>query len=222
MNSSLLFLFAFFSLSFFQVGFFFEPESPNSSEKLTYGKEYFPLKNNLKFIYDSNIGTTEAEIKTEGKSFTLNINAGSLTYKQTLMSNEKGIYMTRVCSKAYFFGKTITYSKPLLRLPLPITLGSTWQWIGYEIDDGDSTRLVVNGSIIGIESINTKVGKFDCIKVVLKMTSGNETSYETEWLAPEIGIVKSEAKISGSGISGLIQKLMGLSEIKFLLARIKD
>lgn len=189
-----------------------------------YGFEYFPLKTNVYYKYDSNAGATEAEVSPEGDELVLTFNAGSLKYEQQFFIGEKGIYLTRTQSKAMiFFGTTVTYPEPVLRLPLPLKVGETWLWEGLEIAGGDTGKLTISGEALAEESVQTPMGSLNCLKIKLRIESehGSKNTV-TEWLAPGIGIVKFHADMEGSGITGFLQDLFGLEEITFDLTEIED
>jgi|GEM_PF-2477727 len=193
------------------------------SQSEVFGEEYFPLKEKSEFVFDSNIGSTKAAVYKEGSSMVFKYESGPITYNQSLSKAANGIYLTKVTSKALLWGSSVTYNKPVLRLPLPLRIGNKWSWHGYEIDNGDTTALSLYGFAQAVETIKTKAGQFRCLKVMIKIISGKgETSTEAEWLAPGIGIVRSMAKIDGgSGVTALIRRMMGLQEIKFSLSEIK-
>ena len=193
---------------------------PEAAE--TFGAEYFPLKKNSSFVFESNVGQTKANVKAEGNQMVFTYEAGPITYRQNLMLEPNGIYLKKVYSKALFFSNTVTYSKPVLRLPLPLKPGDNWRWDGCEIVDGDSSKITLLGSVKGVENIRTKAGAFRCLKIELKIISAKgSTNTETEWLAPNVGIVRLKANIQGDGITGVIRRLMGLNEIVFSLTEIK-
>jgi hypothetical protein len=216
-----------FLCSIFLIIIFNAPIKPqntqtNSGFTETFNDEYFPLKDKTSFIFDSNLGSTKANIYTEGKQMAFEYEAGGITYKQNLYKDAKGIYLTKVYSKAMFFSSTVTYDKPLLRIPLPLKIGDTWKWEGNEIINGEYSKLNVFGKALAVETIKTKAGEFRCLKVMLKIISAKgKTNTEVEWLAPNIGIVRVFAKIQGEGITGTIQNILGLDELKFSIAEIK-
>lgn len=197
------------------------PGIKDSPKEEVFGFEYFPLRNATSFLFESNIGVTKAVVYNEGNEMVFAYDAGNISYKQNLIRQANGIYLTKVQSKAYFFGSCVTYNKPVLRLPLPIKLYDTWTWEGYEIVDGDSSKITLKGKALGVEIIKTKAGEFRCLKVLINIISAKgSTNSEIEWLAPDIGIVRVKAKIEGGGISGMLQKLLGLDEIKFSINQI--
>lgn len=198
-------------------------EYPPVDEDKSYGSEYFPLKKNVLYKFDSNLGETTGKITNKGNIYTFAYEASNMSYKQSMISNAKGVYLVRTESKAFMFENIITYSKPLLRVPFPLEIGKTWNWQGYEVNDGDSVALSVKGQVLREETVETKMGKLKCVAVALEINS-EKGSYAkmTEWLAPNIGIVKLEAKVKGGGITGFLQRMMGLDEIYFHLTEIKE
>lgn len=188
-----------------------------------YGSEYFPLKKNVEYKFDSNLGETTGKISNKGNIYTFSYETSSMTYKQSMISNSKGVYLVRTESKAFMFENVITYNKPLLRVPFPLEIGKTWDWRGYEIKGDDSVSLIVKGQVLREELIETKMGKLNCVAVALEINSENGSYAKmTEWLAPNIGIVKLQAKVKGGGITGFLQRMMGFDEIYFHLTEIKD
>ena len=186
-------------------------------ETKSFGFEYFPLKMNVIYNYDSNAGDTEAEVNEENEELVLTYDAGSITYEQQFFKGVDGIYLTRTETSAFlFFGSKVTYPEPVLRLPLPLEVGKTWEWEGLETAGGDTGKLTIKGEALGEEVIETPMGKINCLKVTMRVESeiGSRNTV-TEWLAPGIGVVKFHADLEGSGITGFLQSLMGLDEITF-------
>jgi len=196
----------------------------NQTEKI-FNKEYFPLKNNSSSKLKSNLGSIEGTVVFNGKEFIMTYKSSSITYQQNFIINDKGVFVTRTENKAFMFGSVYTYSKPLLRIPFPVKQGQTWEWSGYEFEDGDNDnkrKIFLKGLCLGEEQIIAGKTKYNCIKIQIEIFSEDGSVNKlTEWLAPNIGIVKETAKIQGNGISGLIQKFMGLNEIYFELLSYK-
>ena len=189
-----------------------------------FGFDYFPLKTNISYQYDSNAGKTEAEVVPEGDELVLAYQAGSIKYEQKFFKGDKGIYLTRTESGAFlFFGTTVTYPEPVLRLPLPVEIGQTWHWQGLEIADGDTGALSIEGEALAEEVLQTPLGELNCLKIRLRVESENGSKNTvTEWLAPGVGVVKFHAALEGRGITGFIQDLFGLDEITFDLTEFEE
>jgi hypothetical protein len=188
----------------------------------SFGFEYFPLKKDMAYTYDSNAGETEAEVSSAKNELVLTYNAGSITYEQQFFIGEKGIYLTRTETSAFlFFGSKVTYPEPVLRLPLPLETGATWRWVGLEVAGGDTGKLTITGQALGEEKVETPIGIYTCLKIQMLVESemGSRNTV-TEWLAPNIGVIKFHAQLEGSGITGFLQDLMGLDEITFDLTGI--
>jgi hypothetical protein len=182
-----------------------------------YGFEYFPLNTEVSYLYDSNAGKTESGVVLKGDELVLTYDAGKISYEQQFFKGEKGIYLTRTHSSALlFFGKTVTYPEPVLRLPLPLQIGDKWYWEGFEIVDGDTGSLTIKGKALAEEKVSTLVGEFNCLKIQLKVESeqGSKNTV-TEWLAPGIGVVKFHAALEGTGLTTFLQDIFGLDELTF-------
>jgi hypothetical protein len=188
-----------------------------------FGFEYFPLNTDVSYFYDSNAGDTEAGVDPSGEQLVLTYDAGKISYEQQFFKGEDGIYLTRTESSALiFFGTTVTYPEPVLRLPLPLQVGKKWTWEGFEIADGDTGTLTISGEAIAEEVVKTPVGEFNCIKIQLRIESehGSKNTI-TEWLAPEIGVVKFHAAIEGTGLAAFLQYIFGLDELTFDLTGVE-
>jgi len=182
-----------------------------------YGFEYFPLNTEISYVYDSNAGETESGVVPSGEELVLTFDAGKISYEQQFFKGEDGIYLTRTESSALlFFGTTVTYPEPVLRLPLPLKVGKKWTWEGFEIADGDTGSLTIRGEALAEEKVKTPLGEFDCLKIQLKVESehGSKNTV-TEWLAPGIGVVKFHAALEGTGLTAFLQDIFGLDELTF-------
>jgi len=189
-----------------------------------FGFEYFPLKTDVSYLYDSNAGETEAGVNPNGEEFILTFDAGKISYEQQFFKGDNGIYLTRTESSAFlFFGTKVTYPEPVLRLPLPIQIGEEWKWEGFEIANGDTGTLTIKGEALGEEVVKTPVGEYNCLKIQLKIESehGSKNTV-TEWLAPDIGVVKFHAALEGTGLTAFLQDIFGLDELTFDLTGVAE
>ena len=189
-----------------------------------FGSDYFPLTDRYSFSFDSNAGETSATFQRKDKGVAVTYDAPNFSYKQTLFKTEKGIFLTRTQTHAFlFFGKDISYPEPVLRIPFPLKAGERWHWEGPEVESEDTTRLTISGKAVGEETVVTKGGTFKCLRITLQISSENGSKNTVnEWFAPGLGLVKSRAKLEGSGITYILQKMMGLDEITFELESYKD
>lgn len=188
-----------------------------ANEVKQFGFEYFPLSMDISYLYDSNAGETESAVSPNGDEFVLSFDAGKISYEQQFFKGEDGIYLTRTESSALiFFGTTVTYPEPVLRLPLPLQIGKKWKWEGFEIADGDTGKLTIEGEALAEEVITTTIGPFSCLKIQLMIESehGSKNTV-TEWLAPGIGVVKFHALLEGTGLTAFLQDIFGLDELTF-------
>ena len=198
-------------------------KNTTEQEKI-FGAEYFPLTANMGFKFKSNAGETIAKVEQDNRGVAITYDAPNFTYKQNLFKTDKGVYLTRTETSAFlFFGKDISYPEPVLRIPFPLKAGDSWQWEGLETEDEDTTRLTISGKALGEEIIETSGGKFSCLRIELEVSSENGSQNKVnEWFAPGIGLVKSHAIMEGSGITYILQKMLGLNEITFELEAYGD
>jgi hypothetical protein len=141
---------------------------------------------------------------------------------------DNGVYVTETYQylKIFLFIKkeaTFTYNKPLLRFPLPLKPGVTWGWQGKEYSDGNTTEVTVSGKAICRESVITKAGTFDAIKIESVIeSSSNSKNTVTEWYAENIGLIKAKIIIEGGGLMGTLRDFLGYGTIEFELKEIKQ
>ena len=213
--SFLLGLLIFSNTVFAQLALKYVSENIVNSSKI-FGSEYFPLNSDSVIIFDSNVGETTSTIEKEENEYVINYESSTMTYRQNIIRNNEGIFITKIENKFLLFGDEITYSEPLLRLPANAQIGDTWFWEGYEINDGDSAKIFVEGKIVSEEEVKTAGGSFLALKTFTKINFDDGSTDELyEWFAPEIGIVKIRAKVGGNGFTGTIQDILGLDELYF-------
>ncbi len=215
----LLFLLAIASLLSAQTQIGLASKLDISNLQNVYSKEYYPLGNGDGRIYDSPVGEAEMEVEKVDTGYSINYSGLGVDYTQTLRYQGDSLYITKTQNEVFFFGTTITYGEPMLKIPFPLTDSSKWSWQGDQIIDEDTTTIILSGSVAGMDSVQTEIGSYNCLKLYFEINSGQYTDRVTEWLAPGIGIVKSEAIIDGGGFTGFLQNLLGLDKIVFKLLK---
>ena len=186
------------------------------------GLESFPLKDGLRWKYDSNLGEVVSWVELTGKKCTLISRAPHLRIKQHLLLSKEGVLMTGGESKIYFITTRRVYQPPLLRFPIPLAAGRSWSWQGKEIVNGKPMDCKMEGVMAGRETIRVPAGEFRCRKVKVTTVSDDGTSSSTQWLAPGVGVVKAEIKIDVGGLTGFLLRLLGLDEFRLELKEISS
>lgn len=181
------------------------------------GLDHFPLKNGLRWKYDSNLGEVVSWMVLTGKRCTLISRAPHLKIKQELLLSKEGVLMTGGESKIYFFTTRRVYRPPLLRFPIPLAVGRSWSWQGKEIVNGKPMNCKMDGVMEGRETIRVPAGEFHCLKVKVTTVSDDGTSSSTQWLAPGVGVVKAVIEIDAGGLTGFLMRLLGLDEFRLEL-----
>ncbi len=188
---------------------------------------YFPANNNIALVYTSSFGESITRYFQDGE-FTISSSLGDkFRYKQTLKIKDNGVYIygTYEFLKIFLFIKkeaAFTYEKPLLMFPLPLVPGMDWKWEGDEYSNGDTNRVKVSGKVLNEESIVTKAGKFETIKVesIVESSAGTK-NIVTEWYAKGIGLIKAKIIIQGGGMMGFLRDILGYGTITFELKEIR-
>lgn len=188
---------------------------------------YFPVNNNKTLVYESSFGESFTRYFMEDESTISSSEADNFKYKQTLIIKEDGVYTKETYQylKIFLFIKkegTFTYSKPLLRFPLPLLPGSKWSIEGDEYSDGEINKVKVTGKASDKEFITTKGGRFEAIKIESIIEgSSNSKNRVTEWYAEGIGLIKAKIVIEGGGVMGVLRDILGYGTIEFELKEIR-
>jgi hypothetical protein len=188
---------------------------------------YFPVNSGLTLVYQSSFGESFTNY-IQNDSFTISSSkADKFKYRQTMVIKDNGVYAVETYQylKILLFIKkeaTITYNKPLLRFPLPLSPGMKWEWKGNEYSDGNLSYLTVNGQALCKETVITKAGTFNAIKIeTIIESSSNGKNIATEWYAEGIGLIKAKIIIEGGGIMGTLRDFLGYGTIEFELKEIR-
>jgi len=183
-----------------------------------YGAEYFPFNENVQLIFDSNVGETSKIVEIKDTLFRVTNISSKFVYTQSFMRRNDDIYLVRtdqnISTFLYSTEINITYSHPVLQLPLPLKIGDKWNWTGYQVKNNDTTSISITGEALGVEVVETPAGKFETIKIKLFFdeVDGEKTTLY-QWLAPNLGAVKTKVIIEGSGILQFAMSLLGYDEI---------
>lgn len=189
---------------------------------------YYPLDKSKDLLYKSNFGDLKLSIEKKGEIYITEMKFDDLIYRQNLVVKGDGIYVEETYQKIkllLFVNKEskFTYSEPLPRFKYPLTQGQTWEWSGTEFNDDEKNSLEVKSAIIGIEQVKISAGDFDAMKVITEIKSSSGTKNKvTEWLAKDIGIIKSEIEINGGGLMGFVRDLLGYGKLSFELLETKN
>ena len=189
---------------------------------------YFPVNNSIELVYKSSFGECITTYTQDGGLTISSSEADDFEYRQAMSIKEDGIYVTETYQflKIFLFIKkeaTITYEKPLLRFPLPLLPGTEWNWEGEEYSDGEKYNVHITGKVLGNESVITKAGKFEAIKLVTIIESSSESKNKvTEWYTEGVGLIKAKIIIEGGGFMGFIGDILGYGTIEFELEEIKN
>ncbi|MCW8810098.1 MAG: hypothetical protein OQK52_10520 [Ignavibacteriaceae bacterium] len=192
------------------------------------GLEYFSVDPSQKLIYDSNFGEALSIIEKKGNDYILDMRNDDFFFIQTVQVINDTVYITKLDENVDVFlfisaGVEVSYERPSIRFPFPLTVNDSWQWTGVELIDGENPDTInISGKVLGNEIVSTEAGDFDCVKFQIdinKKKSGPHTKFY-EWRTPEIGLVKLEAYIDSKGFIGTIMDLLGYDEMNFILKKV--
>jgi len=188
---------------------------------------YIPVNNGFTLVYQSSFGESVTNYFQNGEFSISSSVSDKFKYIQTMVIKDNGVYVTETYQylKIFLFIKkeaTFTYDKPLLRFPLPLKPGLTWGWQGKEYSDGNTATVTVSGKAICQESVITKAGTFNAIKIESVIeSSSNSKNTVTEWYVENIGLIKAKIIIEGGGLMGTLRDFLGYGTIEFELKEIR-
>ena len=193
---------------------------------INYGIEYFPFNKNIELLFESNVGETVKSVKKIDSTFQVTNISDKFIYTQTFLKNDEGIYLIKteqnISTFLYSTDIVVTYSKPVLQLPIPLKIGDTWNWSGFQIKNGDTSSISISGVALREEDIDIPVGKFSTlhIKLFFDEVDGEKTTLD-QWLAPNLGAVKTKVIIEGKGVIQFAMSILGYDEIDSELEEIR-
>jgi hypothetical protein len=202
--------------------------SLNKEKTPVISNSYFPTNNSTELIYESSFGECITTYTQDGGLTISSSEADDFEYKQSLIIKEDGIYVTETYQylKVFLFIKkeaTSTYERPLLRFPLPLLPGAEWKWDGEEYSDDEKYNVNISGKVLGNETVITKAGKFETIKLETIVESSSDTkNIVTEWYTQGVGLIKAKIIVEGGGFMGFMRDLLGYGTIEFELEEIKN
>lgn len=202
---------------------------PHSAESTAIrSNPYFPTNNGTVLVFESSFGESTTTYSLDGEYTISSSESDRFKYRQKLIVTEDGIYAKETYQyfKIFLFVKqeaTLTYGKPLLRFPLPLSPGVTWKWEGEECSNGDTNRVKVSGKALENEFVETKAGRFEAIKIetLVEGVSTSKRNRVTEWYAKGVGLVKIKIEIDGGGVMGILRDLLGYGKIESELKEIR-
>jgi hypothetical protein len=201
-------------------------ESSGKSKPTANSCSYFPVNNNITLVYQSSFGESLTQYLEDGELTISTSKGDKFKYKQSLIIKDDGVYVTEVYEHLNIFlflkkDETYNYAEPLLRFPLPLSPSMEWKWEGDENCDNVTSKVKVTGKAIDKESVKTKAGTFDAIKLESTIEGSNSKNQVTEWFAEGIGLIKAKIVIEGGGMMGFMRDILGYGTIEFELKEIR-
>lgn len=197
----------------------------DKSKKL-YGRELFPLSATKEYIYNSTFGETKVKAFIQNDLINTRSESSKFKYYQKLELKNNGLFVNNTYQwvKIFLFihkENNISYSKPLRRYALPLYVGLEWQDETTEFIDEEGNPVKLNARVLAEETIKTEAGDFNALKIqTIVESSGGSKNIVTEWLAENIGMVKTHIEILGGGLTGMLRDLLGFGTIDFELKKI--
>ncbi|MFZ5946537.1 MAG: hypothetical protein ACOYU5_01065 [Stygiobacter sp.] len=194
--------------------------------KKLYGRELFPLSATKEYIYNSTFSEIKVKAFIQNDLINTRSESSKFKYYQKLELKNNGLFVNNTYQwvKIFLFihkENNISYSKPLRRYALPLYVGLEWQDETTEFIDEEGNPVKLNAKVLAEETIKTEAGDFNALKIqTIVESSGGSKNIVTEWLAENIGMVKTHIEILGGGLTGMLRDLLGFGTIDFELKKI--
>lgn len=200
----------------------------DNNTKKAYSKELFPLSDNKRYVYESSFGDAIIKASLVNGLIETKSEADNFKYHQKLEMRDDGLFIHQTYQwvKLLLVVKKesrVTYKRPLLRYAFPLFVGKEWNDETIEYVNSDSNTVTLKGKVLSEEVVNTDAGKFSAIKIETIVDSyGGSKNIITEWIAPNVGLVKARIEIKGGGIMGFARDVLGYGTIEFELKEIRN
>jgi len=167
--------------------------------------DYYPLNVNDKWTYDVKAGDKELVVsasvakieKIDDKELARidsEIN-GKVATTEHLTSNDTGVYRARY--------NGVDFDPPVQILRYPIKEGETWDG---ETKAGSETFKYTVRVAKAKDEVEVPAGKFETVKVEIKLVQNKQSVDSIYWFADGVGIVKQEASIQNTKLTLELQK----------------
>jgi hypothetical protein len=168
------------------------------------------------WLYQSNLGKARSEILSreeipEGWLYRWRLSVTGLTYEEQLRLTATQLGVTQREFGAWLiYHDNFSFPQDELTLPVPLLVGSTWQWSGPVEYRKKTGTTQVQGQVVAESTITVPAGTFKVLEIVLDRsdTFGMQQSIRL-WLNEEIGVVKAVGELRWTGFVGTIQNLVG-------------
>ena len=189
-------------------------KNTNNSGKNT---DYFPITVGSYWKYDTNNGEMSVKIiKEDNKDCVISVSDVSIaTSKEYFYSTGTEIMSTQREMFVFFLSDSYKYIPPFPRIKYPLVKGAKWLWEGKkQRGDSDFKAASIEIEVLGPEKVSVTAGVFDCVK--LRMIGSDEEGAKEDfyqWVAADVGMVKGDGVIAGTGVLGALANLFGGGKI---------
>lgn len=164
--------------------------------------DFFPSKTGSQWVYDTlkkgSKDSFEMKVDIEG-DWKDDVSSGQImrqkdkrgTMREFLVSDEKGIFISKLGLSKSFTPEIFTrFKPPVPRVIFPLEPGTKVHWEGRLKVATVNRPIVFDGEVVGWEEVDVPAGKFHCIRVHYHEKRGDEVIDEDAWYASGVGQVK--------------------------------
>lgn len=181
---------------------------------------YFPLTAGSQWTYDTRLGRITALVgagSDDGAVIYQLSSSFGISYEFVFGVNDDQIQNPQRSISALLWRTDYEFVPAVIMLDFPMSEGKLWQWSGQRLESRRNTQAVVSGTVLGEETIEIGENDYDCLVVSIVYADDDANSEELRmWLAPGVGMVKGTITMEGSGVLGVISRIIG-SELQLNL-----
>ena len=174
---------------------------------------YYPLSVGSQWEYDTGLGRITAFVEEgsdEGDVVYRLKSSFGISYDFVFTIDLDEIHNPQRKISALLWTTEYAYEPAIVMFDFPLFDGKEWLWSGEGIETKRVAEAVLRGTVLGEETIMSGEDVYVCLVVSIVYTDENAKREELRmWLAPGVGMVKGAITIEGSGILGVVSRIIG-------------
>jgi hypothetical protein len=188
-------------------------DDPEGYSDVGGSSSYYPLTVGSQWTYNTRLGRITALVEDGSDDgdvvYRLTSSFGiSYDFGFTIGDNEIRNIHRRI--SALLWGAEYAYVPAVVMFDFPLFDGKEWQWSGERLERKRAVDADFRGTVSGEETITRGEIVYECIVVSITYTDENTNWEELRlWLTPGVGMVKGAISIEGSGVMGVISRIIG-------------
>lgn len=175
------------------------PATPGTIAAESNATSVFPLTLGDRWRYSAPTDSEEWRVtahrlgSSSAAEYELTVSSSRGTERRVLQVLPQGPALVRDFAPT---GTTRDFRPPYCLVPWNPSVGMGWCYRGSVTRDGTEEAWSIDSSVLGVESLATPGGTYECFRVEVKGSRGATRVEETLWYARGVGLVKSRARFA--------------------------